>query len=296
MRPATGCPVCASRDTADAFVSDGLAYRHCADCGLRFSAGNTNANFQTQIDKYPSAYVQYLSPDAADDRNHEALLASIRQFGGALRDGSVLDVGCGSGKLVRFLRARDVEAYGVEPATALFDRFLAGDPWFFRSVDAAADAIGRSCPVVIAVDVLEHVADPVAFLRALRAVAAPRGLVVISTPDAGSLVARALGPRWHHCNRFHLSLLCEPTLARAAADANLRVGAVRRPGRVRSLGYVSRYLVEFGLGRRSPGWLAPLDRCFVKINVRDTMLVSLEPERVADREDPLADPGGVVVA
>lgn len=47
-------------------------------------------------------------------------MSAIRRFGGSLADGSIFDVGCGSGKFVRFLRSRGIEAYGVEPAEALF--------------------------------------------------------------------------------------------------------------------------------------------------------------------------------
>lgn len=219
MRAAIGCPLCHGSSIADLFVKEGVVHRHCNRCSFRFFRAEADANLETAIDEYPSAYLQYLAPDAADDRNHQALVSNIRRFGGSLGQGEILDVGCGSGKLVRFLRARGFDGYGVEPAKALFDRFLAGDPWFFRDIDTASDAIGRACPVVIAVDVLKHVERPVAFLRSLRAMASPGGRVLVSTPDAGSWVARALGRRWHHCNRFHPSLFSEPTLARAAADA-----------------------------------------------------------------------------
>lgn len=188
----------------------------------------------------PRAYPQYLTANTTDDRNHKALVSSIRRLGGSLGQGSVLDVGCGSGKLVRFLRTRGVEAYGVEPAEALFDRFLADDPAFVRNLDTASDTIGQSCAVVIAVDVPEH----------------------------------------------------EPTLARAAAAAGLRVGAVERPGRLRSAGHLCRYVLEFGLHRRSPGYLAHLDSRFVAINLRDTILVSRKvvAPTPAQRRDPVPPP------
>jgi 2-polyprenyl-3-methyl-5-hydroxy-6-metoxy-1,4-benzoquinol methylase len=175
--PAPRCPVCESASVPEAFAKDGMRYRRCATCGLRFADGTANANFETGIDEYPPAYLQYLDADIADERNHAALLDSVRAGGGALDRGPVLDVGCGSGKLVRFLRDRGVEAYGVEPAEALFARFLAGDGRFFRDIDAAAAATGRPFALVLALalDVLEHVEDPVAFLGSLSAVAAPDG-------------------------------------------------------------------------------------------------------------------------
>jgi hypothetical protein len=54
---------------------------------------------------------------------------------------------------------------------------------------------------------------------------------------------------------------------------------MEHPGRYRSAGYVARYLFEFGFRRPSPRWVAALDRRFFAINLRDTMLASLEVAR-----------------
>jgi SAM-dependent methyltransferase len=271
------CPVCGGSGTSSAFTADGVAYRACPACGVRYAVGDANADFGIGLDEYPSAYLQYLAPDAADERNHAAVVQQLRGFGVAIGAAPLLDVGCGGGKLVRHLRARGVEAYGVEPAEPLFDRFLAGEPWFFRDLGDAAAAAGRPFAVVLALDVVEHVADPVGFLTGLRKLAAPDGRVVISTPDGASLAARVLGRHWHHFNRFHLSLLGEDTMHIAASRAGLRVDAIRHPGRYRSVGYVVRYFFEFLLRRTAPRWIESLDHRFVAINVWDTMLVSLRP-------------------
>ncbi|SDO05558.1 Methyltransferase domain-containing protein [Klenkia soli] len=50
--------------------------------------------------------------------------------------------------------------------------------------------------VVCAWDTLEHVPDPLAFLRAVRALVADDGVVVLSTPSVASVPARLLGSRW----------------------------------------------------------------------------------------------------
>jgi len=272
----TSCPVCADGRATGAFAKDGVTFRRCATCGGSFSAAATNANFPAAADDLPPAYLLYLAGDPDDERNHAALLAGLRRRGADLTS-PLLDVGCGGGTFVRHLRAQAIEAYGVEPSTAVYDRFLSGESWAYRSVADATAAIGRACPVVFALDVLEHVEDPVAFLRDLRAATTAQGRVVVSTPDAGSLAARVLGRRWHHYNRFHLTLFTRATLERAAGAAGLRVRDVRHPGRRRSAGYVGQYLFDFGLRRRAPRWIGALDRFSVPVNLGDTMLAELEP-------------------
>jgi SAM-dependent methyltransferase len=272
----TACPVCADGPVAGALVKDTVTFRRCATCGGAFSAAATNANLPAAAEELPAAYLRYLAGDPDDERNHAALLRGLRGRGANLT-GPLLDVGCGGGTFVRHLRGQGIEAYGVEPAAAVFDRFLSGEPWAYRSIAEATAAIGRPCPVVFALDVLEHVEDPVAFLRDLHTATAPHGRVVVSTPDAGSLVARGLGRRWHHYNRFHLTLFTRTTLERAAAAAGLRVRDVRHPGRRRSAGYVAQYLFDFGLRRRAPRWVGGLDRFSVPVNLGDTMLAELEP-------------------
>jgi SAM-dependent methyltransferase len=254
-------------------VKDQLSYRRCDSCDAFFTETPGNPNLETALEEYETAYLQYLARDAADDRNHAELLTSLRRWGIPLV-GPILDVGCGSGKFVRYLRDQGLDAHGVEPADALFDAFL-DEPYFHRDLEAAIRAAGGRFAVVFALDVVEHVAEPLEFLRALRAGAVPNGYVVLSTPDAGSRVAKALGHRWHHVNRYHLSLLSRRALLRAAARVGLQAQGIEHPGRYRSAGYVARYLFEFGLRRPAPGFIGALDDRLFPVNLRDTMLVAL---------------------
>ena len=62
------------------------------------------------------------------------------------------------------------------------------------------------------------------------------GLLLISTPDVGSVFARLSGKRWHYYNEYHLSYFSRITIRRLAAEAGLReVGFTRLP-RLKSLG------------------------------------------------------------
>jgi SAM-dependent methyltransferase len=265
------CPICGEA-AAIAFEKDAVDYFDCSACGFRFSRQPTNPNLSQEIAQFESAYLQYLGDDPADEANFSALLRSLSVPPRA----TWLDVGCGSGKFVRYLRRHGFDAEGVEPSAALFEHFLADEPFFHRDVAAVAD---RGFAVVSALDVIEHVDDPVTFLATLREAADPDGTIVVSTPDMAGLTVRALGTRWHHYNRYHLSFFSKATLDDAANRAGLGIRSVSHPWRRRSLGYSLRYLFEFGLRHDAPRLARQLDRVQLPVNLGDILLATLAPRQ-----------------
>lgn len=104
---------------------------------------------------------------------------------------TILDIGCGAGANGRAIRAKypNARLVGVEPnaraaelARAVYDEVFQGD------VRAWLEAAAPSTRVdgVILSDVLEHVADPITFLRSLAAPPSLKSAVwVISVPNYG---------------------------------------------------------------------------------------------------------------
>jgi SAM-dependent methyltransferase len=184
-----------------------------------------------------------------------------------------------SGKLVRYLRGRGVDARGLEPSRALFDRFLADDPAF---ACATLEEIRKLAPqtfdVVTAFDVIEHVSDPVGFLAEVAACLEPGGMFFASTPDVESLVAKAFGRRWHFYYPYHLSYLGPRTMTRAA-PASLRAVDVSHRGRLRSVAYMVRYAAEMIGGITAPRWARLFDDWYMPVNLFDTMYVVSQRER-----------------
>ncbi|MFQ5513145.1 MAG: class I SAM-dependent methyltransferase [Myxococcota bacterium] len=110
----------------------------------------------------------------------------------------ILDVGCGSGyKLVRWFGAPEFRTIGVDlPDTVavLRERYPERE-WLALDLERE-DMLRFRADVVIASDVIEHLADPDLLLRFLAGCDA--GAIVLSTPEAATLVARRerdpLGP------------------------------------------------------------------------------------------------------
>jgi SAM-dependent methyltransferase len=272
--------MCESVATRIAFRKECTDYRDCATCGFRFSLSPTNPNFANTVDDYEDAYLQYLAPDQADRAN----LASLRQWMErltSLAGKRVLDVGAGSGKFVRFLKASGIDACGIEPSTALFNRFLHEDSSFRCLTLDRLLAIGEApYDVITAFDVIEHVERPQALLADIVNMLTPGGALFLSTPDVGSLIARLFGRRWHFYYPYHLSYFSPQTLARAAGSHGLALVDSCHRGRLRSAGYMVRYAAEFIGGRAAPAWASRLDSWYLPVNLFDTMYLCFRREGV----------------
>jgi 2-polyprenyl-6-hydroxyphenyl methylase/3-demethylubiquinone-9 3-methyltransferase len=99
---------------------------------------------------------------------------------------TALDVGCGAGLLAEPLARLGAKTTGVDASTELIAVARAHAQAMALEVDyRAADVlqIDGSFDLVTCMEVIEHVADPAVFLRALAKRLAPGGLLILSTPN-----------------------------------------------------------------------------------------------------------------
>jgi 2-polyprenyl-6-hydroxyphenyl methylase/3-demethylubiquinone-9 3-methyltransferase len=99
---------------------------------------------------------------------------------------SALDVGCGAGLLAEPLARLGAKVTGIDASTELIavareHAAAMGLEIAYRAADLLA--IEGEFDLVTCMEVIEHVADPAAFVAALAQRLAPQGLLVLSTPN-----------------------------------------------------------------------------------------------------------------
>ena len=130
-----------------------------------------------------------------------------------------LDFGCGNGGLVRHVRAvAGCDVVGFEEGAIAADVQRAGIPVLSaRELDAHAG----SFDVVTAVEVIEHVPDPLEVLRQMRRLLRPGGLCFLTTGNAAPFRHRLL--HWSYVvPDVHVSFFEPSTLALALTESGFR--------------------------------------------------------------------------
>ncbi|MGE4480786.1 bifunctional 2-polyprenyl-6-hydroxyphenol methylase/3-demethylubiquinol 3-O-methyltransferase UbiG [Acidocella sp.] len=100
---------------------------------------------------------------------------------------AVLDVGCGAGLLAEALAKDGFAVTGLDAGAEVIAVARAHaegqglDLTYRQGTAEALAAEGAVFPVVTALEIIEHVADPAAFLASLRALLAPGGRLFLST-------------------------------------------------------------------------------------------------------------------
>jgi 2-polyprenyl-3-methyl-5-hydroxy-6-metoxy-1,4-benzoquinol methylase len=169
-------------------------------------------------------YVRLVGDNDAVDREGRAVIERIKLLkkGRALR---ILDIGCGTGVQLRALeRAGYNKLTGLEfsPFAARIAKrhthakIIVGD--FLKKELGAAQY-----DVIIATEVIEHIRDPMRFLKRVQTLLRPGGLFIYSTGNIDSLSARLFGAKWHYIiPEGHISYFSPRTMALALKRASLR--------------------------------------------------------------------------
>src|SRR5687768_8875415 len=102
---------------------------------------------------------------------------------------TALDVGCGAGLLAEPLARLGAQVTAIDAAPELIAvarEHVAGQGLAIDYRAAAVEDIAGQYDLITCLEVIEHVADPQAFVAALAQGLAPGGLLILSTPNATS--------------------------------------------------------------------------------------------------------------
>ena len=154
------------------------------------------------------------------DRELLAHLMHVRARPG----GRLLDVGCGSGDYLKFMRSLGWTPIGIDPDPAAVETARgAGLDVHLGTVQAAQLPAGSFSAITLNHSI-EHVHDPVALLRECRRLLASDGELVVFTPNLESEGHRRFGRDWFHLDPpRHLVIFTPSSLTLALIAAGFAV-------------------------------------------------------------------------
>jgi 2-polyprenyl-3-methyl-5-hydroxy-6-metoxy-1,4-benzoquinol methylase len=254
----------------------GLTVRllRCGDCGFIYADAQ-------EVDELVQLYEQL--EDSAYEEGMENRALQMRWILGIAKKANpnahtLLEIGSGIGLLVHEARKIGFDATGIEPSRSLVaaaQRILGVE--LLNGVFPHPAVAGRRFDVVLLVDVIEHVSDPVGLMRSAGEALSEGGVLVVVTPDVRSIAARLLGHRWWHFRLAHVGYFSSTTMQKAAGRAGLEVFAKRRAVWFFPVEYVAtrleRYLPVGWLNRRLRS--SALFKKLITLNLFDSWLFLL---------------------
>jgi len=147
---------------------------------------------------------------------------------------SVLDLGCGTGDLTAEIARSGAATVGVEVAEAAVQRARARHPeldFQLAPIEGPLPFDDNAFAVVFASEVIEHVGDTARWLSEVRRVLAPRGRLLLTTPNHGRLrlalggVERFSEPLGDHLHLYTARSLRDVLTELGFGDVRVRAAA-----------------------------------------------------------------------
>jgi 2-polyprenyl-3-methyl-5-hydroxy-6-metoxy-1,4-benzoquinol methylase len=267
---------------------DGYDIFLCRSCGLLFRGPlPTAADLESiYVRDYfirgegsdANGYADYLSDEAEHRLTARRRVTQVSQ---ATAPGRLLDVGSAAGFFMDEARSAGWDAHGIDvsPDMSAWGREELGldiANGLFQSTDYPAG----SFDAVTMWDYIEHSIDPAADFAKAAHVLKSGGVLMLSTGDAASLVARLSGRRWHLLTpRHHNFFFTVETLSRYLRSNEFEAIAAKHPSAHYSLRYMA-----YKLGTMAPRsravrslgeWVSaqPLGERSIRFNLGDIVTI-----------------------
>jgi len=217
------CPLCKTAHESATFLmrAYGMHLVRCPSCRLVYSREVINQEFERQRYQESNASEANLAlkenPAYAGLERQKAsyVIGRLSAYAGS---GKLLDIGSSSGALLRAGEMSGWQACGIEinaPAADLSKK---------NGLDVACGQYPYAMPsnwrefdAIAALDVLEHIPDPLSFLASVRDHLKPNGWLVVQVPNFSSLLLTIEGTRnnnichghWSYFDRYTLGTLMQ---------------------------------------------------------------------------------------
>jgi 2-polyprenyl-3-methyl-5-hydroxy-6-metoxy-1,4-benzoquinol methylase len=193
-RDVTKCPVCFSSERRHELFKHGIELLACESCGTRYGAKMADLD---AIYKDPN-YISFSADDTEEHFNYRRerfgreRVGILEKYCGNLEHKRILDVGCGNGYFLSVAAEKSKLCYGAEFSDKLrrFTEQKTGCKVYDNTLD---ELPAEGFDIITLFDLIEHIPEPVPFMKDVDRILAPGGSILIFTPVFDSFGIHVMG-------------------------------------------------------------------------------------------------------
>ena len=272
------CPACGAITTQRyLYGKSGCDILQCEQCGLgrAETSGFDPAAYYTGdyfSGRHADGYADYAGAEPVLRREFARTVEFIRRH---VPRGRLLEIGCAYGFFLQEAEHAGFAAAGIELAA---DAAAHARARGLQVTTGVADEVtlGKADPldVIVLLDVIEHLPDPHGTLALCERHLNPGGIIVLTTGDFGSLLARMSGAAWRLMTPpQHLWFFTREGMRRLASSLGLGVEVYDHPWKVVPLSLIV-FQIRRMLGLK-PAAATSAGRLGLPVNLFDAMRVVL---------------------
>lgn len=189
------CPACSGRGRPlSLLIKSRYRLFRCDQCGTQFfrkcEPGDPDDEGSAYWEAHKFGYYNQPATQEAFAQRYDRMVAAAEQVVGPIR--TVLDVGCGIGNFLAYAQRRGLDGYGIDLDAGAVAEARERGLKAYQQHELDHAALPEQFDALTMWDVVEHIIDPLAALKALLPRVRPGGALLFETPDGGFPLRRAV--------------------------------------------------------------------------------------------------------
>lgn len=175
-------------------TTENVEVYRCKSCSCIWHEPIVESVSLYQSDNYRESMGETVSLENFCNKHDIEVLDKLKYTGTQVfRDKLVMDIGCGGGSHANFLKGSAKAVILVEPNENFASQLREKGYEVFAYAEDALAKYNNSIDVITSYDVIEHVDEPIAFLRTIYNLLSPGGAAYIGTPTEYPVLRKLLG-------------------------------------------------------------------------------------------------------
>ncbi len=234
------CFVCQSEDNR-LVHAQAAAMLHCRNCGAEWQERPEQFTYTEEY--YTKIWGYSEEADAFVAKSKFVMSKQIISIIKKYNPKTILDVGCGLGYLLSFLK--DYDAEGVEIST--FAQAIA-EKRTGKKIYASLKETKKKYDALIFYDSFEHIGDQEQLMKDIHQLLSSEGKVIVIMPDASSITAKLMGIYWIEYKKDHILFYSKKAIKMQLQNHGFKHLLIQSVWKTVTLYYLLSYISFFHAG------------------------------------------------